>query len=155
MKHFFGCRPPFARLATRERLLHWIMDRPPVLGALVCRHFLCVGGPVRAMILPIREQQIFRFAQENRVVADVAVGNLRQDFWPDGSVRSFVFGDPVWLDADHHAHALHAVPPYPNARLNSGRLLALIASLSHSTPMPGVIGAKAMPFSIRMDEVVT
>jgi hypothetical protein len=46
-------------------------------------------------------------------------------------------------------------PTFPKGQLNSGRLLASTTSRSHSTPMPGVIVATAMPFSIRSDVAVS
>jgi hypothetical protein len=62
------------------------------------------------VISPVGEQQVFRPTQENRIIADVAVGNLGQDFRPDRGVNPLVFGDLIRLDADYHAHSLHAFP---------------------------------------------
>ena len=58
-------------------------------------------------------------------------------------MRLLVFGDPLRLDADHHAHALHSLPPI--VWVNSATLFALTLSRSHSTPIPGAEGASAIP----------
>src|SRR5258707_12257129 len=64
------------------------------------------------MILKIAEQEVLRLSEKNRVVAHVAVGNLREHLRPYRRVRCLVLGYPLRLDADHHAHALHRrVPP--------------------------------------------
>src|SRR5579863_6978992 len=152
MEHFFGHRPPVALLAGGERGLHRLVNRPPFLGLRVGRHLGAVFRPIRPMIFKIGEQEIFWLPEEDRVVLHVAVGDLGQNLRPDGGVRPLVFGDPLRLDADHHAHALHRVPPI--VCVNSATLLALTLSLSHSTPIPGAEGASAMPFSILRREVV-
>ena len=123
------------------------MDRPPFLRPRVGRHLGGVGGPVLAVILPVAEQQVLRLAQEDRVVPDVAVGDLGEDLRPDGGVRALVFGDLLRPDADHHAHALHRVPPIVRGEL--GEALRL-----HRVEVPfdadaGRRGASAMPFSMR------
>src|SRR5690606_19043736 len=101
-----------------------------------------------AVIFEVGEHQVLRLAQEDRVVADVAVGDLGQDGGPDVGVEPLVLGDVLRLDAEDQSHALHCQPPCVISRVNSATLLCLIASQSQSIPRPGSEGATACPSTI-------
>jgi hypothetical protein len=57
------------------------------------------------MIFEMVEQEIFRLAQVNRVVRDVAAFDLLDDLRPNGGVKPLVLIDPLRPDADQHAVA--------------------------------------------------
>ena len=45
------------------------------------------------MIFEISKQQVFRFTQENREIANIAVSDLIENAGPDLGVEAFVFSD--------------------------------------------------------------
>ncbi|MNX80155.1 hypothetical protein D3C86_1118060 [compost metagenome] len=103
----FHHRPPLAFLAAFEWLLAGNREGPPFLVLGAFGHLRHVGADIGAVIFPIAEEQIFRLAQEDRVIADIAVADERQNFRPDGGVQPFIFRDHVRFDAYDHAHTLH------------------------------------------------
>ena len=132
MEDLLGHGPPLVLFLCREGALQRHVNRPPFLGAGVSLHFGGVRGEVRAMILPVPKEQIFRFAQKDRVIRDVAPGDHRQHFRPDSGVQVFVFGDMLRPDPDNHAHSLHGVSP-AERRVVAPRA-ARIRSLASSWP---------------------
>src|ERR1700722_12446295 len=107
VKHLPRHPPPTPLVAGGERLLHRLVNRPPFLRLRVGRHLGGVSRPILAVILKIAEQQVLWFSQEDRIVTHVAVGNLGEHLRPYCGMGLLVLGDPLRLDADHYAHALH------------------------------------------------
>jgi protein-S-isoprenylcysteine O-methyltransferase Ste14 len=133
VKHLLRHGPPVALIAGVKRDLHRVVNRPPFLRLRVGRHLGCVRRPILAVILEVAEQEVLGLPEENRVVAHVAVGNLGEHFRPYRGMRLLVFGYPLRLDADHHAHALHCGSSHCLFAL--GKPPALTVSRSHGSLM--------------------
>jgi len=71
VEHFHHACPPLAFATGPKRLLHGIADCPPSLHRSVLRHHGGIGGEIAAVIFPVGKEDVLRFAEENRVVADV------------------------------------------------------------------------------------
>jgi hypothetical protein len=83
-------RPMFASGCCCDGDLHGVHDLPPALGLGVGCHLAHVGCVVRAVVFEVGEEG--SFAQEDGVVADVAVCDGFEHCGPYVSVVADVFG---------------------------------------------------------------
>ncbi len=95
MEHFLHRGPPLAGRPRLQWRLHRLGPGPPLARPGVRSHFRHIGLIIVADIFKVRKEQ-FTVAK-NAVVANVAHGNHRQHFGPNGGMQAFVCFDLVGL----------------------------------------------------------
>src|SRR6266852_8950814 len=89
VKHFFHTRPPFAFGAGFKRTLHRSHNFPPLLRFGISRHYRHVCLKICSMVFVIAEQQVI--FEEDGIIADIALSDHLQDFWPNHRVMLLIF----------------------------------------------------------------
>ncbi len=95
--------------------LHGVHDLPPALGLGIGGHAAHVGGVVGAVVLEVGEEQVT--AQEDGVVADVAVGDGLEHTGPDLGMMTDIFRFVFWPEANDLCVALQTAPAFRYDRL--------------------------------------
>src|SRR6266576_7324914 len=107
MKDFLHARPPFACTAVGQRLLQGIGEFPPGLCLWISRHPGHIGSKILPHIFEISEQLCS--VAKDRVIADVARPDHRQNLWPNLRMEALIGLNLVRLDADHLTIPLHTL----------------------------------------------
>jgi hypothetical protein len=93
IKDFLHGGPILAFGSGSVGFLARIGQPPPLLRRRIGGHFASVGGEIRAVILPVGEEEVLRLAQKDRKIVDIARGDGRKHARLCGGVERFVFGD--------------------------------------------------------------
>ena len=72
VKQLFHCGPMLPGAPAEEWRLAGHAHGPPTLGLGICGHGSHIGGKIMTVVLEVAEQQIFRLAQVDAVVSDMA-----------------------------------------------------------------------------------
>src|SRR5439155_18272772 len=116
MENLFHLRRPLALFSGRQRFLHRLHDRPPLLSFGMRSHLDPVTFQVASVVFEIAEEHAV--LEVDGIVLDVAFQNLVQDLRPNRRVVSLVIFLSSWLEPDHHSKALHCSHPW--ARSSAG-----------------------------------
>lgn len=109
MEDFFHLSPPLSFFAGRQGILHRAYERPPFLGFHVLGHLRPISLEIRPVVFEISEKNIV--LKEDRVVADIAIGDLAQHFGPNRRMIFLVLVCSSRLEPDHSAESLHGALP--------------------------------------------
>jgi hypothetical protein len=107
MEDLLHRRPPLPLSARGKRFLHRVHDGPPLLSFRVLAHSAHVRSHILTDVFEVAEEHAL--SKEDRVIADVALGDLPKNFGPHGLVvllvREFRFRPKRTL---YHSVALNS-----------------------------------------------
>lgn len=112
MKNLGHRSPPFAWSSIVEGLLARFAESPPLLGDGVGGHFGHIVSEVGSVVFEVAEEVVIsvgEFAEEDGVIADLAIADGLEDSGPGGFVEFDVFADFFVLELEDAAVAFHGL----------------------------------------------
>src|SRR5437016_8657277 len=106
MENLFHLRPPLALFSGRQRFLHRLHDRPPLLSFGIRSHLDPVTFQVASVVFEIAEEHAV--LEVDGIVLDVAFQNLVQDLRPNRRVVSLVSFLSSWTRLDRKSTRLNS-----------------------------------------------